>query len=499
MNPKPLSASTTRFLAQSPFKLLIGGEWVAPAAGETTTSINPSDGSALAHLASAGVADVERAVQAARRAFEGGWADMLPRERERLLRRWADLIAAHADELAEIESLDNGKPIRHTRAIDGRVAANLLYHFAGWPSKMTGYTAPVSIPNHFVYTRREPLGVAAIIIPWNYPLIHGMQKVSPALACGNTVILKPAQLASLPLLRLGELALEAGLPPGVFNIVTGRGSLIGQALAAHPGVNKIQVTGSTAVGRSVIQASVGNLKRLALELGSKAPNIIFADADLDAAIAGAFRAGFGNSGQSCVAGARLFVQRPVFDQVLDGLLARIRAAQIGHALDPTTELGPIVDQVQTDTILRYIQSGVDEGATLVCGGKRMTEGEFGRGFYIEPTVFIDVRDDMLISRDEIFGPVLPVYAFEGEAEVIARANDTEYGLAAGVWTRDVGRAHRVAAGIKSGAVWINTYDMFDGASPFGGFKGSGYGRDNGLEVLEAYTEVKAVWIRTSEV
>lgn len=492
----PLHPDTQAFLSRSPHKLLIDGEWTPAASGATYTSINPSDGAVLAELASAGVEDVDRAVAAARRAFANGWAGMLPRERERLLRRFADLIAAHADELAELESLDNGKPIHHTRTIDSKVASNLVYHFAGWPSKMVGYTAPVSIPNHFVYTRREPVGVAGIIIPWNYPLIHGMQKVSPALACGNTVILKPAQLASLALLRLGELALEAGLPPGVFNVITGRGSVIGQAMAEHPGINKIQVTGSTAVGRSVIQASAGNLKRLALELGSKAPNIIFPDADLEKAIPGAFRAAFGNTGQSCVAGARLFLHASIFDEVLEALVTMAKEARIGHAMDPDTELGPIVNAVQTETILQYIQSGIEEGATLVLGGKRLSDGDYGKGFYIEPTIFTDVRDDMVISREEIFGPVLPVYAFESEAEVIARANDTEYGLAAGVWTTNLARAHRVAAGIKAGVVWVNTYDLFDGAAPFGGFKGSGYGRDNGLEVLEAYTEVKSVWIAT---
>ncbi len=491
-----LHPDTQEFLSRSPQQLLVDGQWTPAASGETYTSYNPSDGSALCELASAGVEDVERAVIAARRASENGWADMLPRDRERLLRRWADLIAAHADELAELESLDNGKPIHHTRAIDSKVAANLAYHYAGWPSKMVGYTAPVSIPNHFVYTRREPVGVAAIIIPWNYPLIHGMQKMAPALACGNTVILKPAQLASLPLLRLGELAMEAGLPAGVLNILTGRGSVIGQALAEHPGINKIQVTGSTEVGRSVIQASAGNLKRLALELGSKAPNIIFPDADLDAAISGAFRAAFGNTGQSCVAGARLYIHSSIFDEVVTKLIEMAKTAKIGNALDPTTELGPIVDANQAETILNYIHSGIDQGAALLCGGHRLTDGDFSKGFYIEPTIFGDVSDDMIISREEIFGPVLPVYAFETEEEVIARANDTEYGLAAGVWTKDLGRAHRVAAGIKSGVVWVNTYDLFDPAAPFGGFKGSGYGRDNGLEVLEAYTEVKSVWIKT---
>lgn len=494
MSIQPLSPGTTRFLSQSPLKLLIGGEWAPALSGETFTSTNPSDGTSLAELASAGVEDVDRAVAAARQAFEAGWGSMPPAQRESLLRRLGDLITAHADELAELESLDNGKPIHHTRAIDSRVAARQVYHFAGWPSKIAGRTPSVSIPNHFVYTRREPLGVVAIIIPWNYPLIHSMQKLSPALACGNTVVFKPAQLASLAVLRLGELIQEAGLPPGVVNILTGRGSLIGAALAAHPGINKIQVTGSTAVGRSVIQASAGNLKRLALELGSKAPNIIFADADLDAAIAGAFKAGFGNTGQSCVAGARLFVQRPVFDEVVAGLVERTKTVKIGHALDPETELGPIVDEVQTESIMNYIKSGLEQGAKVVCGGQRMLSGDYAKGFFIEPTILADVRDDMIIACEEIFGPVLPVFPFDTEAEVIARANATDYGLAAGVWTRDVARAHRVSAAIKAGVVWVNTYDLFDPSVPFGGFKGSGYGRDNGEEVIELYTEVKSVWV-----
>lgn len=491
---QPLSPGTTQFLAQSPHKLLIGGEWVAAASGETFASINPSDGTTLAQLASAGAADVDRAVTAARRAFEAGWGDLPPAQREALLRRLGDLITAHADELAELESLDNGKPIHHTRAIDSRVAARQVYHFAGWPSKIAGRTPSVSIPGHFVYTRREPLGVAAIIIPWNYPLIHSMQKVSPALACGNTVILKPAQLASLAILRLGELIQETGFPPGVVNIITGRGSVIGAALAAHPGINKIQVTGSTSVGRSVVQASAGNLKRLALELGSKAPNIIFADADLDAAVAGAFKAGFGNTGQSCVAGARLLVQRPIFEEVVTRLVALTKTVKIGHAMDPETELGPIVDGVQTETILNYIHSGLEQGAKLVCGGRRMEAGDYAKGFYIEPTIFTELRDDMVIACEEIFGPVLPIFPFDTEAEAVARANATEYGLAAGVWTRDVARAHRVSAGIKAGVVWVNTYDLFDPSVPFGGFKGSGYGRDNGEEVIELYTEVKSVWV-----
>lgn len=489
-----LQPQTQLFLEKSPHKLLINGEWVTAVSQKTYTTTNPSDGTPLGEIALADTADVDLAVAAAKAALNGPWGKMTPGQREAIMRRLGDLISQHKAELAELESLDVGKPISATQAIDAPVAAQNVYDFAGWPTKIAGAAPAVSIPNHLVYTRREPVGVVAIIIPWNYPLIHMTQKVAPALACGNTIVFKPAQIASLAVLRLGELIQAAGFPSGVFNIVTGRGSVIGNALAAHNDVNKLAITGSTEVGRSVIQASAGNLKRLALELGSKAPNIIFADADLAAAIPGAFSAAFHNTGQSCVAGARLYVQAEIFDTVVEQLAHIAATAKIGHALDPEVEFGPIVNESQFNSIMGYIESGKQQGANLVCGGERLSGGVYDKGFYLSPTIFTDMTDDTKIACEEIFGPVLPIFSFATEAEVVARANDSFYGLAAGVWTRDTGRALRVSDALKAGVVWVNTYGMFDAAAPFGGYNGSGYGRDNGREVIDAFTEVKAVWI-----
>ena len=486
----------TESVAKAVHELLINGKWVPAVSNRTFNSENPSNGTRLGTLAFAEKEDVDQAVTAAQAALAGPWGELSPAEREAFLRRLGDLIDTNAEELAQLESIENGKPIWHTRAIDAPVAAQLTYSFAGWPSKIAGYTPSVSVLNKLVYTRLEPVVVVAIIIPWNYPLIHTMQKLAPALACGNTVIFKPAEQASLAVLRLGELTQEAGFPPGVVNILTGDGPTTGAALADHPDINKIAFTGSLSAGQSVMQAAASTIKRVTLELGNKSANIIFSDADLDAAVSGAFQAAFGNTGQSCVAGSRLFVQQAIYETVVEQLVDMAEAAKIGPAMDPESKLGPIINQYQMESVLEYIQSGVDQGANLRCGGNRLTAGDLDQGYFVAPTIFTGVEDSMTIACEEIFGPVLPIMSFETEEEVITRANDTKYGLAAGIWTRDVARAHRVAAAIKSGVVWVNTYDMFDASAPFGGFKSSGLGRENGREVINAYTEVKAVWVNT---
>jgi len=496
MSIEPIHRDVAAYLKDVPKKMIINGEQANALSGQTYPSLNPSDGTALAQIALGGPEDVDIAVNAARAAADK-WAAVSPGERERLMRRLGDLIKAHVEELAQLESLDNGKPLNHTRPIDANVSADQVYFHSAWPRRMTGETLPVSIPNLFVYSRREPVGVVGLIIPWNYPLIHAMQKAAPALATGNAVILKPASVASLACLRLGELALEAGLPPGVFNVITGPGGVIGETMAAHPGIDKVQFTGSTEVGRQIVRHSAGNIKRISLELGSKAPNCVFADADLDQAVAGAFKAGFGNTGQSCVAGCRLFVESPVYDAVITRLVAMAMAARVGHAMDLQTELGPIVDAKQYETIAGYIRLGLESGARLLCGGERLAEPAVpAGGYYLPPTIFVDVPDEARLSREEIFGPVVNVYRFDSEDELVARANNTTYGLAAGLWTRDLARAHRVSAKLKAGVVWINTYDLFSPNAPFGGYKQSGYGRDNSDAVMEAVTELKSVWIST---
>jgi len=488
--PVQLHRSVQEFLSQ-PKKLLIGGQWVDAQSAKTFETYNPATGEVLARVAQGDRHDINQAVAAARKGFESGrWPDMSPAERGRLLWKLADLIEQHREELAELETLDNGKPLIFSRAGDIPSAANAFRYMAGWATKVEGTTIPISSSRakYFAYTLREPVGVVGQIIPWNFPLVMAAWKLAPALAVGCTCVLKPAEQTPVTALRLGELIQEAGFPDGVVNIVTGFGETAGAALASHPDVDKIAFTGSTEVGKLIAQAATGNLKKVSLELGGKSPNVIFADADLNSAIPGSANAIFFNLGQVCTAGSRLFVHKSVFDQVVDGVAGETRKFKIGPGMIESTNLGPLVSEEQLSRVCGFLDSGNKEGATTIVGGHRIGDA----GYFVEPTILVDVKPHMKVVREEIFGPVVTAIPFSEPEEVVAFANDTVYGLASAVWTRDISKAHRMAAKLRAGTVWINCYNVFDPALPFGGYKQSGWGRENGRAALDLYTENKSV-------
>ena len=474
---------------RKPHQLLIDGKRVPSSSGRTFKSLNPATEEVIATIAEGNEADVERAVAAARRAFEGPWRTMRASERGHLLLKWAELLKRHADEIIEIESLDGGKPVSATLRQDFPAAIDTLTYYAGWADKITGDVVPTR-DDALTYTVREPVGVVAAIVPWNFPLMIGMWKLAPALACGCTVVMKPAELTSLSALRIGELALEAGIPPGVLNIVTGPGRVVGDALVNHPDVDKVTFTGSPGVGRGIMKGAAGNFKRVSLELGGKSANVIFDDANLEAAARAAAAGIFFNAGQVCSAGSRVLVQEGAYDEVVERLAARAKSLRMGDLLDRNTSLGPVISEKQMRSILDYVDIGEREGASLVTGGERVGQ----RGYFISPAVFADVKHEMRISQEEIFGPVVSVIKFKDEADALRIANGTAYSLAAGVWSRDVVRAQRFAKRARAGTVWINTYGYTDVRLPWGGERDSGLGREHGTAAIQNFTEPKAIWV-----
>src|SRR6202041_34482 len=472
--------------------MLINGKWVDSASGKTFPTYNPATGEVLSNVAEGDKEDIDRAVKAARAAFETGpWSKISPSERGQMIWRLGDLLQKHLEEFAQLESLDNGKPLKIARVADLPLAIDHFRYYAGWATKIEGNTVPMSGWKQgmfHAYTMREPVGVVGQIIPWNFPLLMAAWKLGPALAAGCTVVLKPAEQTPLSALRLGELVEAAGFPEGVINIVPGFGETAGAALAAHPDVDKVAFTGSTEVGKLIIQASAGNLKKVSLELGGKSPNVILDDADLDTAIPGAASAIFFNHGQCCCAGSRLFVDKKVFDKVVDGMAQSAEKIRVRPGFDPECDMGPLVSEEQLNRVVGYLDSGKKEGAKAVAGGERHGD----KGYFVKPTVLVDTTENMKVEKEEIFGPVVTAIPFSDPEEIVRKANDTVYGLAAGIWSRDIKKAHKLASKLRAGTVWINCYNVFDPALPFGGYKQSGWGREMGHEALEHYTEVKSV-------
>jgi acyl-CoA reductase-like NAD-dependent aldehyde dehydrogenase len=477
----------------APARLFIDGAWADPRSGLHFKTINPATEEAITDVAEAGPEDVDAAVQAARKAFESGpWSKMSGADRGRILWKLGDLIEANVQELGRLETLDQGKTITESTRVDVPLAADCFRYYAGWTTKLEGEVIPVRAPS-LNYTLREPLGVVGAITPWNFPILMAAWKIAPALAAGNTMVLKPAKETPLTALVIAELAIEAGLPPGVLNVLPGRGAVAGQALVEHPRVAKIAFTGSTEVGRDIMRRGADSLKRLTLELGGKSPNVVFADADLDMAVRGASNGIFYNKGEVCTAGSRLFLEESVHDAFLDRLQSHVGKLPQGDPLDPKTRLGPQVSEAQMRSILGYVDKGKAEGARLVAGGERPQ----GKGYFVRPTIFTDVRNDMTLAREEIFGPVLAVLRFKELDDVLAQANDTVYGLAAAVWTKDIKKAHRTARQLQAGTVWINSYGLYDSAMPFGGVKQSGFGRELGRQGVLEYTQTKSIWVDLS--